>query len=325
MTTASGKNNEYILRLEKQIRQAQAITASSKQLLKANALIDGALGESTALARASAQLVPQSENLRTIRSGVGAFLGIQSSLTEKLNLAYPAELLEHITMVSQATRISKNDSVIALRAAALTSQFDTQYLSEIELPQAHFISERVSNLIKNFYCDIESDYPVEAGDIKGAAEALELVYPKSSSENFSLVHAIAALSLLISIIALYYDMTDHYGNKKFQEQLLSSQTEILGQMYELSSHIALALPAEPEAQSDMTEYVVVRAVNLRTEYHTGKGSHVITTLMPNQKVELLKQAEHPNKKWIYVGYRDNIEGIPRTGWVYKKYLKRLER
>lgn len=50
--------------------------------------------------------------------------------------------------------------------------------------------------------------------------------------------------------------------------MLNSETEMLGRMYELGSHIVSALPKEFEA---------------------------------------------PKQKWIYVGYRDNIESISHTG------------
>ncbi|MFC1591247.1 SH3 domain-containing protein [Thermodesulfobacteriota bacterium] len=67
-----------------------------------------------------------------------------------------------------------------------------------------------------------------------------------------------------------------------------------------------------------TLYVVKRDVRLRVK-PTTKNSQIITVLHSNQIVTLLKR----NKKWIYVEYFDFIEGIPRTGWVYKKYLKKV--
>lgn len=45
----------------------------------------------------------------------------------------------------------------------------------------------------------------------------------------------------------------------------------------------------------------------------------VAVLYPNQKVRLEKSAH----RWIYVEYFDYIEGIPKMGWVNKKYLKML--
>lgn len=325
MTDGSGRKNKHFARLEKQMRQVRRVTTPFGKALSSNEFIDKVLSESTVSARAASEFMNQSETFRIAIRVAKSASPIQDSLVKSLNAAYSTKQLEQLAVISQTPHLSIIDSGMAARVADLLSKYDASYLTGIRLPQTHFLSERLSNLMRDLYFDIEAEYPYEAEKIKGAADTLELDYLKSNPEGITLKQCITALSLFVSLVAAYYAIADYYGNKKFQEQLLNSQTEIIGQMYELNSHIASVLPEEAETQTDMIEYVVIRAVNLRTEYHTGKSSHVITTLMPNQKVELLKQAEHPNKKWIYVGYRDNIAGIPRTGWVYKKYLKRLER
>lgn len=68
---------------------------------------------------------------------------------------------------------------------------------------------------------------------------------------------------------------------------------------------------------DHTYYVVERAVPIRVK--PDNRSAAVALLYPNQRVRL-EQRKH---QWIYVEYFDYIEGIPKMGWVPKKYLKML--
>lgn len=45
-------------------------------------------------------------------------------------------------------------------------------------------------------------------------------------------------------------------------------------------------------------------------------SIILDTLFPNNKVEVFKK----ENDWFYVEYFDFVEGLPRTGWIYSKYL-----
>jgi hypothetical protein len=69
---------------------------------------------------------------------------------------------------------------------------------------------------------------------------------------------------------------------------------------------------------DHTYYVVERVVAIRIR--PNNRSPAVGLLYPNQKVRLEKR----NHQWIYVEYFDYIEGIPKMGWVNKKYLKMLD-
>jgi hypothetical protein len=65
-------------------------------------------------------------------------------------------------------------------------------------------------------------------------------------------------------------------------------------------------------------YIVQRPVNVRIK--PSNKSNKLDILYPNNKVRLIKSRH----KWIFVEYFDFIEGIPKTGWVYKKYLIRVK-
>ena len=77
-----------------------------------------------------------------------------------------------------------------------------------------------------------------------------------------------------------------------------------------------------EKQGDMdtksTYYFANSSVNLRALPNT--ESSVITVLHPNQRVELIKQQDG----WLYIRYFDHLDGAPRIGWVYHKYLSLVQ-
>jgi len=71
-------------------------------------------------------------------------------------------------------------------------------------------------------------------------------------------------------------------------------------------------------QDEGIYYAVERQVELKSKPKNSETT--VSTLFPNQKV-LLVQRKH---RWIYVQYFDYLDGVPKYGWVNKKYLKRLD-
>ncbi|HCY74411.1 MAG TPA: hypothetical protein DHV28_00685 [Ignavibacteriales bacterium] len=61
-------------------------------------------------------------------------------------------------------------------------------------------------------------------------------------------------------------------------------------------------------------YIVRTKLNVRKE--SNSKSLILDTLFPNNKVEVIKE----ENDWFYVEYFDFVEGLPKTGWVYSKYL-----
>jgi hypothetical protein len=55
---------------------------------------------------------------------------------------------------------------------------------------------------------------------------------------------------------------------------------------------------------------------LRTE-RSDKATR-IATVYPNQVLHVLRISQ----KWAYVEYFDEVEGLPRTGWMHKKVLSK---
>ena len=142
-----------------------------------------------------------------------------------------------------------------------------------------------------------------------------------SHRKFSITEFIGVM--LAILLHLHSIQMNIQSSKEIQQTIDNVESNLLAEIYVANERIK-NLQEENEATSyeeAVTEYIVLRAVNLRTQSNTGKESHIISVLYPNQKVELLKR----NKKWIYIGYFDHLEGVPKTGWVYKKYLKILNK
>lgn len=75
----------------------------------------------------------------------------------------------------------------------------------------------------------------------------------------------------------------------------------------------------PEESKEVFYVVLSRPAQLRNHPTTRKP--VIEVLFPNQRVSLIAA----DGKWIYVKYFDYIDGVPKSGWVLKKYLNRIKR
>ncbi|HEX3034418.1 MAG TPA: hypothetical protein VHT73_04685 [Thermodesulfobacteriota bacterium] len=118
----------------------------------------------------------------------------------------------------------------------------------------------------------------------------------------------AMVKLTITIFTFLYPLYEgQRAEKRIIDFVNQTRTEILKEVEKLK-------PTEIRE----VYYVVVREVKLKS--HPRPKSATIQILSPNQRVKLIQA----KGKWIYVEYFDYIEGIPKTGWVLKKYTKRLE-
>jgi hypothetical protein len=64
-------------------------------------------------------------------------------------------------------------------------------------------------------------------------------------------------------------------------------------------------------------FVATDAVNLRVEPNT--NSAVVTVIYPNQRVRRFQK----KRMWVYVSYFDFVQKLPRSGWVFSKYLRKV--
>jgi hypothetical protein len=111
--------------------------------------------------------------------------------------------------------------------------------------------------------------------------------------------------LLLSIIFTYY--INSITEQHIIDKISKFEKKVEQEIDKLN-------PYKYENKETPIFYIVDRPVNVRTKPST--KSKIIDTLYPNNKVRLIK----PKHKWIYIEYFDYIDGIPKLGWVYKKYL-----
>ena len=71
-------------------------------------------------------------------------------------------------------------------------------------------------------------------------------------------------------------------------------------------------------EDDAEYYVATDHLNIRNGPSTADAK--IDLIHPNQKVRLIRN----DGQWLYVESFDFVAEIPRTGWVYKRYLKRID-
>jgi len=112
-----------------------------------------------------------------------------------------------------------------------------------------------------------------------------------------------AFTIFVFLYPLY---DDHQTEKRVIESVNQTRAEILREVEKLKP-----------VQVMEVYYVVEREARLRN--HPRPKSSTIQILSPNQRLKLVKS----KGKWIYVEYFDYIEGTPKTGWVLKKYTKRI--
>jgi len=217
---------------------------------------------------------------------------------------------------------SQSWSSIARKHSLLnTSVFDSFKTTSQILSNLHSVSSVLNNIEQNklkiqIFKNIEDSFSIqllrglkyENIDFNDAVEVVEEAFSNKINElPKSWVSFEGMIQLFFAFAFLIYS----------QSAALDSEDNILERMKELEANlinqISLLIP-ETEEESKIY-YIVKRTVNLRANSST--KSPVLGVLYPNQRVELIER----KSKWIYVEYFDNLNGIPRMGWVYKKYLK----
>jgi hypothetical protein len=120
----------------------------------------------------------------------------------------------------------------------------------------------------------------------------------------------AMVKFTFAIFVFLYPL---YEGQQTEERVIDSvrqaQTQILEEVEKLKP---------PKVKVNEISYVVERKVELKIRPQS--KSATIQILSPNQTIKLIQA----KGKWIYVEYFDYIEGLPKTGWVLKKYTRRLK-
>lgn len=212
-----------------------------------------------------------------------------------------------------------------LELAALNNRVASEIFNSSALSNMHSIESHLKVTALNAL-DIFQLYNDKSVIEKAAINEIKITLNQSGKKSDIQFYISMLFNVLVLLYTLHSTVQSEKSTTKKDKELQASidniETVMVSQFYLYSEQLTDIDSAIKEQLNDskLTEYVVIRAVNLRTQNNTSKESHVIALLQPNQKVELLKRG----KKWIYVGYFDFIEDVPKTGWVCKKYLKMIK-
>ena len=151
----------------------------------------------------------------------------------------------------------------------------------------------------------------DAEDVEREASKIEQLFNERIAKlRPDFISREGMIQILIAIIFLWYQM---YEGMKTEERIIEAITQTESRLLE---RIETLRPQE----SAETFYIVLRRVaQLRSRPTTKKP--VIELLYPNQRVSLIES----KGKWIQVKYFDYVDGSPKSGWVLKKYLRRIDR
>lgn len=147
----------------------------------------------------------------------------------------------------------------------------------------------------------------------------ELPRDRASLEGLArLIMILTFLVMLIQTYLMYQQREDSKASSERQAasiQLQENQTEYLKQQTEALERILSRIEAHLPVPDPNTYYIIERTVDLRSN-PSFKSAH-LNRLFPNQKVKLIRRKH----SWLYVEVFDYLEGLPRCGWLSKKYSR----
>lgn len=187
--------------------------------------------------------------------------------------------------ISEVTQFLRNNSYFGFSSDSFSAQIFS-VLSQIEEPTDEQSLQEFRTALENL---------------------LSLIVSKIEELKPNSINYWALFNFALSIFFFLYPL---YEGQKTEQRITDSVNQTRA---EIIKEIEKLKPANIEE----IYYVIEREAKLRNQPRP--KSVVIQILPPNQRVKLI-QTKH---EWIYVEYFDYIEGVPKNGWLLKKYAKRL--
>jgi hypothetical protein len=208
---------------------------------------------------------------------------------------------------STARLIQRHETadLFALRAISEVAQF-ISYNRSLEGFPASFAGAMLTTLSA-----IEEPTDEESLQrfVTGLEDLLDLVISKCKELTPNSINYWAMFNFALSIFFFLYPL---YVAQQSENRVMDSVNQTRIEMLEKVESL------KPSDDICDVYYVVERKVKLKTQPRSKSPN--IEVLSTNQRLKLLKS----KGKWIYVEYFDYVEGIPKTGWLLKKYAQRLE-
>lgn len=150
----------------------------------------------------------------------------------------------------------------------------------------------------------------DAEDVEREAVAIEEVFNERIAKlRPDFISREGMIQILVAIIFLWYQM---YEGIKTEQRIMDAIKQTESKVLERIETL------RPQESNEVLYVVLRRPAQLRSRPTTKKAT--IELLYPNQRVSLIEV----KGKWIHVKYFDYVDGSPKSGWVLKKYLRRID-
>jgi uncharacterized protein (DUF1778 family) len=197
---------------------------------------------------------------------------------------------------------------ISLPALMAVSDRITKYI-DTNLPGATFPETFAGQVLEALHGIYESS-DTESAE-RNASIVEGLFQEKQEKISPGLISREGLIQILIALIICAYQMREGAKTEdRVTGLILGMQATIVERLEQKRSEDT------PKRKLEIYYIVQRRPANLLSQ-PKAKGT-VIGRLYPNQTISLIKE----KSKWIYVQYFDYIDGVPKSGWVLKKYLRR---
>lgn len=219
--------------------------------------------------------------------------------------------------------------LIDLPAQRLSSEVDRQYqqlVNSMSIPALQAISNEAlwyfgsasafsrfpESFVGQILDQLQSIPDIEdAEDVEREAGTIEKLFNERISKlRPDFISREGMIQILVAIIILWYQM---YEGIKTEQRIMDAIKQTESRLLEQIETL------RPEESKEVFYVVLRRPAQLRNRPTTKKP--VIEILYPNQRVSLIEA----KGKWIHVKYFDYVDGAPKSGWVLKKYLRRIDR
>ena len=243
----------------------------------------------------------------TVHANFVPSLAALESTLPKRTVEHAAQAIAEANRVniSQLGAISGSSALAALDFSKFND--DVKYIRALHNSYSGQLAAALRDLLSSPDISDENLRPIQ-----------DLVNSKISSLPQGRISAEGLLTLLLTLISVLiaYGSYKVTGSQTLDpERNSEAQTKQSAQITNLIRQLVINTSRLIPDEDQETYYVVEREAVLRLKPRAKSSSFGF--LFPNQKVRMV-QRQH---KWIYVEYFDEIEGLPKYGWAYKKYFR----
>lgn len=242
-----------------------------------------------------------------------ASIHLAPEFVRSLNLAWESSVLSSRAELLRINELSMVAALPMLRSfdAAITQALSFQEQLKLESSFAARLLRQVTDI--DAYAEDERSFS------EGLAELVAAFLDKCRSLARDPTHAWGMFQTLLTLVIFLFGLwSDRAAENRLSGEINRVEQRSTDAIADAVRQMRTAIDQLRPAESNFVQYVVLRDVKLRVR-PTAK-SQSIRVLYPNEVAVLAGS----KGTWIQVKVFDYINGSSHTGWVLKKYLKRLE-